>query len=308
MAEPQSGILPDANPHAILLTFMLQPGAPAADSLRRGAAALPGLTDEVAALDKGARLHSTIGFGSDVWDRLFPDARPAGLAPFKALADNGRAAPATPADVLLHVRGDGLDLCFELARRFGAACGEALSVVEEVHCFRYLDSRDLTGFVDGTENPQEPDHRARVALVADGDPAFAGGSYVAVQRYIHDLTAWERLSVPEQEQVFARTKADDIEFESDQKPPTAHIKRVNIKENGQSVEILRHSMPYGSVGEHGLLFAAYAASPDNFDKMLARMIVADAEGHYDHLLNYTRAVTGARFFVPARDWLERQGG
>ena len=307
MTTPQSAILPAASPNAIFLTLMIAPGEAAAKAVRRAAAGLPGLTAEVSKRGDGATLNSAIGFAAAAWDRLFVGARPAALAPFKALEDGPRKAPATPADILLHLHSDRMDLCFELVRRFRSALVDAVSEVEEVHGFRYFESRDLTGFVDGTENPQTPEHRAAVALVAEADPGFAGGSYVSVQRYIHDLTSWEKLSVAEQEQVFARTKADDVEFESDRKPPTAHIKRVNIKEDGRSVEILRHSMPYGTAAEMGLYFIAYGASPDNFDKMLEAMIVADGEGHYDHLMDYSRAVTGARFFVPAEDWLAGQG-
>ena len=306
MAEPQSGVLPEGSRHAIFLTLLLSDGEEAARVLRRAAAMLPALTEELAKVDPAAGLVSSIGFGAGVWNRLFEGNPPASLRPFRRLEDASRRAPATPTDVLLHLRADRFDFCFDLARRFRAKLGCSVSVVEEVHGFRYLDSRDLTGFVDGTENPQG-DHRAEVALVGVEDADFAGGSYVAVQRYVHDLAAWERLSVPEQEQIIARTKEDDIEFETDAKPPTAHIKRVNIKEDGKSLEILRHSMPYGTADEHGLVFIAYGSSPDPFDKMLAQMIVADEEGHYDHLMNFSRAVTGASFFVPARDWLERQG-
>ena len=167
-----------------------------------------------------------------------------------------------------------------------------------------MDSRDLTGFVDGTENPKDA-HRAEVALLPAGP--FAGGSYIDIQRYIHDLAAWNRLSVTQQEQIIARTKQTDEEFATEDKPETAHIKRVSIKEDGESLEILRHSMPYGTVSEHGLYFISYAGRPDTFRRMLEQMIVADKAGHYDHLLNFSRAVTGASFFAPPRDWLEARG-
>ena len=169
-------------------------------------------------------------------------------------------APATPADLFLHVRGDRFDLCFELARRVRAQLGEAVRVVEDIHGFRYLDSRDLTGFVDGTENPQGEDDRARVALLSEGP--FAGGSYLNIQRYVHDLAKWARVDTAAQEDVIGRTKADDVEFDRDRLPATAHIARVSIKQDGKSLAILRHSMPYGTADEHGLYFVAYAARPD----------------------------------------------
>ncbi len=302
MAHPQSGVLPEANRHAIFLTLTLDPAEEDASRLRRGAAAFPDLTDQIAGLDPGSGLVSTLGIGAAAWDRLFPEARPKQLRPFHALAGPGGSAPATAGDLLVHIRGERRDLNFELSRRLMQQIGDAVSLVEEVQGFRYLDSRDLTGFVDGTENPSGDD-RAAVALVDEEDPVFAGGSYVAAQRYVHDLAAWEALPVPRQEQIIARTKEDEIEFEADAKPLTAHIKRVSIKRDGTSLEILRHSMPYGSVSEQGLLFIAYAGSPDNFDLMLQSMIEGDGEGHFDHLMKYTRAVTGTSFFVPARDWL-----
>ncbi len=305
MAQPQAGILPEANPHAIFLTLIVDEGLVEegpGDALRRVCAAVPDLAAELSGQQGGAVLHSVVAFGDRVWDRFFSAARPAGLSPFPAVADGPRAAPATPADILLHVRGERLDLCFELVRQVRRRLGTAVRVAEEVQGFRYLDSRDLTGFVDGTENPQGED-RGPVALVGDEDAAFAGGSYISVQRYIHDLAKWEALPVPDQERVIARTKADNIEFASADKPPTAHIKRVSLKEDGQSLEMLRHSMPYGTADEHGLYFISYTRRADIFDKMLASMITADAEGHYDHLLDYTRAVTGARFFAPSLEFL-----
>jgi len=184
-----------------------------------------------------------------------------------------------------------------------AEFGGSISIVEEINGFRYLENRDLTGFIDGTENP-EGDERADVALVAQDDPDFAAGSYVNMQRYIHDLHNWETLSVHEQEAAIGRTKADDVELADGVKPPTAHISRVVIEQDGEELEILRHSMPYGDVREAGLLFIAYARTPDNFDRMLDRMVHADADGHYDHLLDYTRAVTGCSFFAPSMEFLE----
>lgn len=307
MAQPQSGVLPAANGHALFITLLLAPSEAAAQRVRAASARIPGLTEEVGALDPGAALASVAGFGSDVWDRLFPGPRPAQLRRFTEVEGEGGRAPATPGDILLHIRGERPDLNFELARRIMGRFADSVSVVEEVAGFRYLDSRDLTGFVDGTENPAG-EVRAEVALVGDGDPDFAGGSYIALQRYIHDLIAWERLAIAEQERTIGRSKADNVEFSAEDKAPTAHIKRVSIKQDGKSLEILRHSMPYGTTSEHGLYFIAYGATPDNFDRMLDRMLTADGSGDYDHLMNYSRAVTGAAFFAPSRDLLEASAG
>ena len=301
-ARAQSGIIPDGNSDAAFLTFALKAGGAA--QVRAASAGLADLTAEVAAQGRAAGLSSVIAVGSGAWDQLWPDGRPDGLAPFQAFADGGRSAPATDADIFLHIRGDRRDLVFELSHRMRDALGDAVTTIEEIHGFRYLDSRDLTGFVDGTENPQGTDDRTEVALVADGP--FAGGSFVNIQRYIHDLPKWEALPVKAQEDIIARTKADNVEYASDDKPPFAHIKRVSIKEDGTSLEMLRHSMPYGTVDEHGLYFVAYTGRPDTFPRMLEAMIVASG-GHYDHLMDFSRAVTGCTFFAPAQDWLTANG-
>ena len=305
MSQPQSGVLPEATKAAIFLTCLVAATEDGGARVRKACAGLPAVTGQLAALDPKAALASVVGFGAGVWDRLFAAAQPRQLRPFRALEGLGGTAPATPGDLFVHIRSERHDLNFELAQRLMAEFGDDVSLVEEVHGFRYMERRDLTGFVDGTENPAGA-QRAVVALAGAEDPAFSNGSYIAVQRYIHDLAAWQRLPVAAQERIIARTKADDVEFEPDAKPLTAHIKRVAIREGGKSLEILRHSMPYGTTAEKGLLFVAYGATPDTFDRMLDSMFLGDGEGHYDHLMNYARAVTGCAFFAPARDWLEAQ--
>ncbi len=284
------------------MTFRCGEGEEAKHRIRHAAAGLPEMTAEVAALDPAANLVSVIAFGVGVWDGIYPASRPVGLAPFQAFADDGRSAPATEADIFVHLRADRRDLVFALTRRLRLALGDAVAVVEEVHGFRILDGRDWTGFVDGTENPQGDEDRNEVALLSEGD--FAGGSFVNIQRYVHDLSSWETLSVHQQEDIIARSKEDDVEYPSEKKPPTAHINRVSIEVDGESLKVLRHSMPYGTADEHGLYFVAYAGRPDSFSRMLEAMIVADAAGHYDHLMDYSRAVTGATFFAPPMDWLK----
>ena len=304
MPTPQSGILPEGNSTACFIVATANADDGAAARVRSGCAAVPGLSREVAAIDPGAGLVSVVAIGSDCWDRLYPNkGRPSELRPFHAHAEGSRQAPATAGDLLFHIRSERRDLNYLLARKIMAEFDGSTSIVEEVDGFRYLENRDLTGFVDGTENPAG-DERADVALVAQDDPDFAAGSYVNMQRYIHDLASWETLSVHEQEAAIGRSKADDVELADGVKPPTAHISRVVIEQDGEELEILRHSMPYGNVRESGLLFIAYASTADNFDRMLDRMIHTDAEGHYDHLLDYTRAVTGCSFFAPSMEFLE----
>lgn len=305
MPDPQSGVLPDGNAHATFMTLEMKPDVESASIVRKACSRVPILTEKIGGEAGGADLFSVVAVGADAWDGVFGGDKPRLLRPFTALEDGPRKAPSTRADILVHIRSDRADLNFELARRVFAEFGGAASMVEEIHGFRYLDSRDLTGFVDGTENPTGED-RAAVALVDGEDPSFAGGSYIALQRYIHDLPKWDTVAVSEQEQIIGRTKADNIEFKSDEKAPYAHIKRVSIKEDGKSLELLRHSMPYGSATEYGLYFIAYCGTPDNFDKMLERMIVPDADGPHDHLMDYTTAVTGASFFAPSLEFLKSQ--
>lgn len=303
MARPQSGILPESNSHALFLRLALDPGAPQAlQRVRRACAAFPALGDQVAQLDEQGALSSVLAFGPGAWSQLFPGLGPAHLRLFRAREDGPRKAPSTPADVLLHIRSERADLNFELAKRMRRELGDAVRCLDEVAGFRYLDARDLTGFVDGTENP-EGDERAEVALVGSDDADFAGGSYVMMQRYVHDLARWDHLNVHEQEVVIGRTKPDDTELPKGLKPASAHISRVVIEEGGEELEILRHSMPYGGSDEAGLVFIAYGRTPDTFDKMLDRMFLADDSGVYDHLMDYTRPVTGNFFFAPSRDFL-----
>ena len=156
--------------------------------------------------------------------------------------------------------------------------------------------------MDGTENPQG-DHKKAVALVGDEDEVFAGGSYIHLQRYIHNLDRWATQSLKEQEDVYGRTKEDNIEYPSDKKPLTAHTKRASLKDgHGDSIEILRHSMPYGSLSEAGLLFASYCRTPENFTLMLKSMVEGDNDGHTDKLMEYTTAITGQAFFAPSLSW------
>ncbi len=305
MPEPQSGVLPDGNAHATFMTFEIKSGAETASVVRKACSRVPVLTEEVRREADGADVFSVVAVGANAWDGVFGGRKPKRLRPFAALASGPHKAPSTPGDILVHIRSDRADLNFELARRVYDAFGDAVSMVEEIHGFRYLDTRDLTGFVDGTENPTG-DRRAEVALAKEEEPDFSDGSYIALQRYVHDLPKWNEVAVSEQEQIIGRTKADNIEFKSDEKAPYAHIKRASIKEGGKSLELLRHSMPYGTAEEHGLYFIAYCETPDTFDKMLERMIVPDSDGQYDHLMDYTTAVTGASFFAPSLDFLKSQ--
>ncbi len=288
MPEPQAGILPEPSPHALFLILRVRNPVANGPDVARGAAGIPSLVATTGRLDPRASLACTLSVGSEFWDVVCPDRRPKGLRPFRAIAAGGRSAPNTGGDLLLHALSKRADLNFELAMRIMRGLGDAVEVSEEVHGFRYLDSRDLTGFIDGTENPKGRTPRARSALIGDEDPAFAGGSYVFTQRYVHDLKSWAGLPKKEQERVIGRTKGSSTELSAKAKPPTAHISRVVIEEAGEELEIVRHSFPYGTVSEHGLFFIAYTRNLDIPEKMLRRMLGASGDGLHDHLMDYTR--------------------
>jgi putative iron-dependent peroxidase len=176
--------------------------------------------------------------------------------------------------------------------------------VDEVQGFRYFDDRDLMGFVDGTENPRGT-AATEAVLVGDEDVAFAGGSYVIVQKYLHNLDAWNSLSTEAQERIIGRTKLSDIELDDSVKPTSAHSALTTIVENGKEIKILRDNMPFGrpGYGEFGTYFIGYSRSPRTIEQMLENMFVGRPPGNYDRLLDFSRAVTGNLFFVPSATFL-----
>ena len=246
-----------------------------------------------------------LAFGSDAWDRLFGEPRPAELHAFQEIRAGERHAVSTPGDLLFHIRPQRFDLCFELATQIMTRLGVAVSPVDEVHGFRYFDSRDLLGFVDGTENPsgQAADD---AILVGDEDAAFAGGSYVIVQKYLHDLAGWNALSTEKQERIIGRTKLSDIELDDAIKPSSAHNALTTIVEDGKEIKILRDNMAFGraALGDFGTYFIGYSRSPRTIEQMLVNMFVGKPPGNYDRLLDFSRAVTGNLFFVPSATFLE----
>jgi putative iron-dependent peroxidase len=207
--------------------------------------------------------------------------------------------------LLFHIRAKRMDLCFELATQIMARIGDAVSPADEVHGFRYFDDRDLMGFVDGTENPTGQ-AAIDAVLVGEEDRQFAGGSYVIVQKYLHDLEGWNALSTETQEGIIGREKLSDIELDDSIKPTSAHNALTTIAEDGKEIKILRDNMPFGSVGqaEFGTYFIGYSRSPSTIEKMLENMFIGRPPGNYDRLLDFSRAVTGNLFFAPTVTFLE----
>jgi putative iron-dependent peroxidase len=293
---------------AIFLVVCIKPDAASYATVRSFCGDLAGLIRAVEFRDIEAGLTCVAGFGSDAWDKLFGSSRPAELHPFREIQSGGRHAVSTPGDLLFHVRAKRIDICFELVTQIMERVGEAVSTVDEAQGFRYFEDRDLIGFVDGTENPRGT-VALEAALVSDEDASFAGGSYVIVQKYLHDMKAWNALSTEAQERIIGRKKLSDIELDESVKPSSAHSALTVIVEDGKEVKILRDNMPFGrpGYGEFGTYFIAYSRTPRITELMLENMFVGRPPGNYDRLLDFSRPVTGSLFFAPSATFLEGAG-
>jgi putative iron-dependent peroxidase len=302
MAREQFGICAEPNLHGSYLLFNALDDKNA--FIRAALSRLPALFEEYAEQYSEANLTGVVAIGANYWDEFYPQARPALLEPFPSMSSDDRVAPSVNVDIYIEIRSDRGDVNHIVCSKVCQLLADSVELIEQIQAFRFLDGRDLTGFVDGTENPKGM-HRREVALVSsDDDPIFSGGSYLHTQRYQHNLTLWNSLKNKEQEDTYGRTKVDNIEYESEDKPLTAHTKRTNLKdENGKTIEILRQSMPYGDMKRQGLFFVSYCHSPKPFALMLKSMIHGDGHGHVDHLLKYTQAETGAAFFAPSLTFL-----
>jgi putative iron-dependent peroxidase len=307
---PPSGAAPQpiAEPltrAAIFLVLTVDEGAAPLRVVRGLCPDLGNLVRAVGFRDLEGRLACTMGIGSDLWDRLFGMPKPRELHPFREFGAGARCAVATPGDLLFHIRAERLDLCFELAAEIMTRLGPAVSAVDEVQGFGFFDQRDLLGFVDGTENPAGEEARDAVLIDAE-DAGFAGGSYVVVQKYLHDLAGWNALATEMQECIIGRRKLSDAELDAASKPSWAHNELNKIVEDGREIKILRANMAFGrpGAGEYGTYYIAYSRSPRTIEAMLENMFVGRPPGNYDRLLDFSRAVTGTLFMAPSATFLE----
>jgi porphyrinogen peroxidase len=301
VAQP---VLSPLTGEAIFLVVTVDPGGEAA--VRTLLTDCAGLQRAVGFRMPDGGLTCVVGVGSAAWDRLFSGPRPAELHPFPEIVGARHRAVSTPGDLLFHIRAAQMDLCFELAGQIMNRLRGKVSVVEEIHGFKYFDERDLLGFVDGTENPTGQ-AAFNAVTIANADTAFAGGSYVVVQKYLHDLDAWNALPVEAQEKVVGRTKLADIELPDDLKPSNSHVALNMITDpDGTELKILRDNMPFGRVGlgEFGTFYIAYSSTPQITERMLTNMFIGDPPGNYDRILDFSTAVTGTLFFVPSQDFLD----
>lgn len=252
-------------------------------------------------------ISAVFGFSSNAWDELFSNSsKPKELVTFKEIKGEKYTAVSTDGDLFFHIRAKRMDVCFEIASIIQEKLDGVVLHVDEVHGFRYYDGRAILGFVDGTENPENAD--AYKAAVINNDEEFNGGSYAFVQKYLHDMSKWNKLSVEEQEKVIGRKKFNDIELSDEEKPQNAHNAVTNISdENGNELKIVRANMPFANVSkkEFGTYFIGYASTFSTTKKMLERMFIGEPAGNYDRLLDFSTPVTGTLFFIPTFDMLEQ---
>ncbi|GAA2041462.1 Dyp-type peroxidase [Agromyces tropicus] len=292
--------------YAVFLVVEVGDDPAALATVREVVSGIDDLVKTVGFRDLGGRLSCVVGIGRTLWDRLAPGRRPTELHVFAPISGDVHTAPSTPGDLLFHVRAERQDLCFEFERLLLDALGEAVTVADETYGFRYFDARDLLGFVDGTANPIGAELPS-ASLIGDEDADFAGGSYVVVQKYLHDLAAWNALTTEQQEAVIGRRKADDVELDDAEGPQLAHKTLATITgDDGEELAILRDNMPFGRVGigEFGTYFIGYSRRLWVIERMLHRMFVGQPPGYHDRILDVSTAVTGTTFFVPSNPVLQ----
>lgn len=298
----QSVILPLPSDHARFIVLRLKDLT--LEQLKEKLANLFNTRDRLITQHPHAQIKTAVAFGPELWAQLYAQT-PAGFQQLQPI-EGAFQMPVVPADVLIHIASARADICFALSQSFFEGIQDQVDVLDERVCFRYFDGRDMTGFIDGTENPQFPDDRAEVALLGEDAGIFEDGSFVFAQRYAHDLDKWKRLKVDAQEQVMGRTKLESIELDDEVKPDNAHVARTVVEDDeGEEMEILRHSLPYGDgQGDQGLFFIAYTKDLTILDAMLERMFGTSGDGIHDRLLHFVTALDGAYYFAPSEELLE----
>lgn len=298
----QSVILPLPSDHARFIVLRLKDLS--IEDFKERLEQLFTTRDRLITQHPNAQIKTAVAFGPELWSKLYEQA-PAGFKQLEPIQGSFNM-PVVPADVLIHIASARADICFALSQSFFEGIRDQVEVLDERVCFRYFDGRDITGFIDGTENPQFPDDRAEVALLGEDAGIFQDGSFIFAQRYAHNLDKWKKLKVDAQEQVMGRTKLESIELEDEVKPANAHIARTVVEdEEGEEMEILRHSLPYGDGrGDQGLFFIAYTKDLKIIDAMLVRMFGTSSDGIHDRLLHFVTPMDGAYYFAPSEELLE----
>ncbi|KAI1611904.1 hypothetical protein EDD36DRAFT_465752 [Exophiala viscosa] len=309
--EPQRVDAPLTSSATFLVLSVKLDDDDAINTVRSTLASVEGLSKNVSIRDLNASFACTVGIGSDAWDRITRQPRPAELHPFREFHGKKHSAIATPGDLLFHIRAQRRDLCFEFERQLLDSLGDAVSVIDETVGFRYFDVRDLLGFVDGTANPVGPAVTESIVVTEQDDAASAGGSYVVVQKYVHDIAAWRKMSTEQQEKVIGRTKLENVELDdAPDGQQQSHKSLATIEDDqGEEHDILRDNMPFGSPGskEFGTYFIGYSRKLWVTEKMLCRMFIGEPPGMHDRILDFSRPLTGTTFFAPSATQLASLG-
>ncbi|PWU04297.1 MAG: peroxidase [Bacteroidetes bacterium] len=307
MFPNSQNVLDYPNNHCIFMVWNFRKEVSPNDGFKKVCKLISNLNNSANVRFPNAKASVVIGIGYNAWRSLdLPKPLPKEFEEFAPIAGKKYTAVSTPGDLHFHIRSDVKSFCIDAAGALSDLLLEFADCIEEIHGFRYWDSRTILGFVDGTENPHDAE-REFFGIIGDEDPTYKGCSYLFVQKYIHDLKAWKGIPVSEQEKVIGRSKSDDIEMSDDVKPSNSHSKLANV---GDDLKIVRDNMPFGSVAanEMGTYFIAYASTFSTVKKMLTNMFVGSPEGNYDRILDFSSPKTGTLFFVPTFDMLDEFGG
>jgi putative iron-dependent peroxidase len=242
-------------------------------------------------------------FGKQAWNILQPNWQPDELIDFKALKGvKNYKIPSTQLDLFFWIHSQDHNSNFDIVLEIQDKMSDIAVLELDLAGFTYHDSRDLTGFIDGSANPKEDDRQ--LAGVIPENQIGAGGSYVLTQKWVHNLKAFNHLSTQQQEKVVGRTKEDSIELEGDEMPLDSHVSRTDVKVDGKAMKIYRRSAPYGSVTEHGLYFLSFACEIARFKIQLERMFGITEDGLYDKIIEYSKPLTSSYWFAPSIEDLE----
>lgn len=298
----QPGTINSTTAFAEYLTFVVRDADVTRECVEAALTMVDNATKSIRQKDPNGILSTTVGFSARAWPLLFPQSpAPEGLETFPELRDGDRYFPSTPGDIFVMVKAEEISYVFQAAKYLLQGFAPLADCTEDVIGFRYLDDRDPIDFVDGTENPI---HEERVDAVLVPDGPYAGGSHLIIQQYIDRSAAWNAQSTEDQEGVIGRSKLDNIEIADDRKKPYAHNVKSKVEIDGEEIDMYRQNRAFGTATEHGTMFVGFAKAAGTIYTSLRQMIIADSEGHYDHLLDFVDARTGAAYFVPPQGFLD----
>lgn len=302
--KAQSGVCAEPNLHG--LTLFCNVMTDDVDSVRRKLARVPAIIAELDDRFSESMLNGFVAIGADYWDVVYPERKPIYLHRFPELQQADREAPRQPVDLLLQIRSDRFDANYLAGRAVLGWLGYDIEVVEQLRTFRYLDGRDLSGFIDAPDNPRGLRKRNVALLDAAAEPEFADGSYLLLQKFRHDLRHWDELGSARQEQLMGRDKVTGERLpEADIEGVTHASKTRLVDDQEQPIPLFRQNMPWGDLREQGLLALYFTQHPKAVTQWLKQRYYEDEQGHYDPLLDYTQAVNNASFFVPSVAFLNR---